>query len=113
VKLVLSGVSWFVSLEHGQTFTGKRAFYEWFVMALCVVSDFEQSPRQASLAKSSLFIGRFWEKLFSPLKTVSSDLLRTSRFPASETVRTKKRPKPQNQTQKKNNDHAESIFETR
>jgi hypothetical protein len=54
LRLVLGGVSWFVSLEQRQACAGKRLFYEWFIMAVCVVFGSEQSPRQASFAKHSL-----------------------------------------------------------
>ena len=52
-----------MSLGQRQTFADKRLFYEWFVMALCVVFGSEQSPGQASFAKSSVLLVIFWKKI--------------------------------------------------
>jgi hypothetical protein len=42
---------------------GECLFHEWFVVVLWVVFESEQSLRQASSAKQSLFLVRFWKKI--------------------------------------------------
>jgi hypothetical protein len=62
LKLVLSG---FRGLHRWDNdwLAGARLFCGWFVTVLWVVFGFEQSPWQASFAKHSFPLARFWKKI--------------------------------------------------
>lgn len=67
LRLVLSEVS-VLLLEPQQAFSGKRLFYEWFVVVLWWFSGSEQSPQQAFFAKYSLLLAGFWKDFFAAEK---------------------------------------------
>jgi hypothetical protein len=63
-KLALSGFRGLHRWDNDRL-AGTCLFYEWFVTVLWVVFGFEQSPRQASFAKHSLLLARFWKNFFA------------------------------------------------